>query len=128
MTKQPVIRQRDDLESITAGDKCILTELFHPDKDPITTGYSLAYAFVEPGGSTLNHYLEQSETYYIIRGTGTMYLDGEAHRVQAGSTYYIPPRCQQWLKNDGDERIEFLVMVDPPWTAEGEVIVDEDAD
>lgn len=120
--KKPVVVHRDELDSITAGDKCTLTELFHPARNPVDLHYSLAYAFVEPNGRTLDHVLEQSEVYYIIRGEGTMYLDDEPHKVTEGSSYYIPAGCSQWLQNDSEGRIEFLVIVDPPWTEEGETI------
>lgn len=125
MRKKPVIYHRDEKPSIIAGDKCTLTELFHPDKDAVELDYSLAYAFVEAGGRTLDHYLQESEVYYIIKGQGTMYLDGEPHPVREGSTYYIPPQCNQWLQNNGDDRIEFLVIVNPPWREDTETVLED---
>lgn len=122
---KPIMRQRDDLKQIVAGDLCHLTEFFNPGVEELPLSYSIAYAYVEPGGKTLNHYLEQTEVYYIISGQGTMYLNDEAHTVQAGSCYLIPPKTNQWLRNDGETRIEFLVMVEPPWTADGETILED---
>jgi len=49
-------------------------------------------------------------------------LDGVPHKVSAGSYFYIPGRMSQWLRNDGGERIDFLCIVDPAWTREGEII------
>ena len=54
-----------------------------------------------------------------------MYLDGEAYPVREGSSYYIPPKCNQWLQNDGDTRIEFLVIVNPPWREDTETILED---
>lgn len=125
---KPVVKHLQDIPQIVAGDQCLLQQLFHPNSDPVKTHYSLAYAYLEPGGRTLNHKLEQSETYYIIAGTGTMYLDGEPHSVKTGSSYYIPPQCEQWLQNEGETRLEFLVIVDPPWTADEETILESDDD
>ncbi|ABX05639.1 MAG TPA: cupin domain-containing protein [Herpetosiphon sp.] len=114
---------RDQAEFV-AGDGCHLRELLHPTQQPIRIGYSLAHAYVDVGCRTADHWLEQSEVYYIIAGHGTMVLDGQAHAIEAGSYYYIPPRCSQWLRNDGEQRLEFLCIVEPPWTAAGETITE----
>ena len=120
--KAPHVGHRDQVPEIIAGDGCVLRELLHPERSPVSIGYSLAHAFVEPGGRTKEHHLGQSEVYYVIAGSAVMYLDGEAHEVSAGSFYYIPPGCRQHLVNTGSERFEFLCIVDPPWTAEEEVV------
>jgi mannose-6-phosphate isomerase-like protein (cupin superfamily) len=118
----PSIKHLSTIPAIVAGDGCILREIFHPERDPVPIRYSLAHAYVEPGGRTHDHFLEQSEVYYVIAGTGTMYLNGEPIDVAAGSSYYIPPHCSQYLINTGPERFEFLCIVDPPWSAEGETV------
>ncbi len=123
MSDKPYIDHQYNRQQIVAGDGCFLRELLHPDRDPVNVRYSLAYAYIEPNGATADHWLEQTETYYILSGHGTMMLDDQEITVQAGSYYSIPPRCHQWLRNDADIRLEFLCIVDPPWTAEGEVIV-----
>lgn len=123
MSEKPYVGHVGERTEIVAGDGCFLRELLHPQRDPAPIGYSLAYAYVEPAGSTKDHWLEQNEVYYIIAGQGTMFLDQQPIAVSAGSYYYIPPRCHQWLRNDGDTRLEFLCIVDPPWTDEGEVIL-----
>lgn len=125
MSDQPFIKHRDSARQIVAGDGCFLRELLHPDNDPVALPYSLAYAYVEAGGRTLDHLLEQSEVYYVIAGRGTMVLDDVPHTVETGSSYYIPAGCRQWLQNDGETRFEFLCIVAPPWTADGETVLEE---
>jgi mannose-6-phosphate isomerase-like protein (cupin superfamily) len=120
----PIVKHRQQVNPILAGDLCHLREFFHPGRDAVSLRYSIAYATVEPGGRSLKHLLQQSEVYYVIRGQGTMYLDGQPHAVQTGSCFYIPPHCEQWLQNDGDELFEFICIVDPPWTAEEEEILE----
>lgn len=117
-----LLKHLSTIPQIIAGDGCFLQELFHPGRDPVSLGYSLAYAYVEPGGRTFDHYLEQSEVYFVIAGSGVMYLDGTPHEVTAGSSYYIPPRCNQYLVNTGAASFEFICIVDPPWSAEGETV------
>lgn len=122
----PILKRLESIPEIVAGDGCFLREIFHPDRDPVAIGHSLAHARVEPGGRTLEHWLGQSEIYYVIAGSATMYLDGVAHAVAAGSSYYIPSGCRQYLVNAGPERFEFLCIVDPPWSAEQEVVPDRE--
>ncbi len=124
MSEHPYVAHMRDQAEFVAGDGCHLRELLHPARHPIQIGYSLAHADVEVAGRTADHVLEQSEVYYIIAGRGTMVLDGQAHAVEAGSYYYIPPHCSQWLRNDGEQRLEFLCIVEPPWTAAGETITE----
>lgn len=119
---KPFVSHRNDCAEFIAGDQCHLRELLHPQRSGQPISYSLAYAFVEQGGRTLDHTLEQSEVYYIIAGRGTMFLDGQAYAVETGSFFYIPPQCNQWIRNDGPSRLEFLCIVDPPWTEAGEQI------
>lgn len=121
---RPIIKHRSDIAEFLAGDRCTIRELFSPANDRIETNFSLAYAYVEPGGRTLDHLLHQAEIYYVIAGTGTMFLDGVAYAVHTGSSFYVPPHCRQWLRNDGPERFEFLCIVDPPWTPDGEEILE----
>ena len=126
MNKTKQVKHIKNLQQIVAGDACFLKEIFHPDRDPVKTHHSLAYAFVEPGGKTLNHYLEkQSETYYIIKGKGMMHIDDESFEVETGNSYIVPPKGKQWLENLGEDRLEFLVIVDTPWKLEDEVVVEE---
>ena len=119
----PVVKHIGSIKEITAGDRCRLREIFHPDRDPVQMGYSLAFAYVEPGGSTANHVLQQSEVYYVLSGHATMFLDERGHDVSEGSAYYVPSGVSQYLINRGQQRFQFLCIVDPPWTAGGETVV-----
>lgn len=124
--KAPLLKHLGDVEEIVAADLCRLREILHPARDPVQIRYSLARAIVDPGESTLEHHINQSEVYYVISGEGTMHLDGREYPVRAGSAYYIPPGCRQYLVNTTGEPFEFLCIVDPPWTAEGETVVCHD--
>ncbi len=124
MKGEPLVRHINDIEAIIAGDHCFLKEIFHPGRNPVNTHHSLAYAWIDPQGKTLDHYLKQSETYYIVSGKGVMYIDHQPVEVCSGSSYYIPPECSQYLVNTGDEPLCFLVIVDPPWRKEDEFVVE----
>lgn len=123
MTTPPLVRSISSVPEQIAGDGCFLRELLHPDRDGSAIRYSLAYAFVEPGGRTLDHVLEQSEVYYGLAGAATLFLDGSPYPIEPGSCICIPPRCRQHLENHGETRFEFLCIVDPPWTGQGEKVL-----
>lgn len=126
-SEQPFVRHFSEPQMFIAADDSHLRELLSPEKDPIGINYSLAHAIVPVGGRTLDHYLDASEVYYVIKGIGTMWLDGKAHKVETGSSYYIPAGCSQWLQNDGDVPFEFICIVQPAWRPEFEHLVGDDA-
>jgi mannose-6-phosphate isomerase-like protein (cupin superfamily) len=117
---KPVIKNIEDLAESVVGDGSRLRQIFHPAQDPLAIDFSLSSARLAPGVSTKEHFLAQSETYLILVGEGTLVLDGASYPVKEGSAVWVPPGCSQWLRNDGPEELRFLVVVDPPWTAEGD--------
>jgi mannose-6-phosphate isomerase-like protein (cupin superfamily) len=117
------IRDLQKCEEFIAGDNTILRELFNPLKDDMKLRYSLAHAIVKPGNASTKHKLKTSEVYYILQGTGTMYIDDESAEVKQGQAIYIPPEALQYIKNTGNEDLVFLAIVDPAWKLEDEEIL-----
>ena len=105
-----------------AGDGTQLRELLHPDKQPLELGYSLAHATVQIGQTSVLHSLTTSEVYYILSGTGEMYIDDEKQLVEPGDTIYIPPNGKQYIHNSGTEPLVFICIVEPAWRKEDETI------
>src|SRR5438132_6326747 len=112
-----------DCEQFVAGDNTILRELLHPDKVRMELRYSLAHAIVKPGDTSLPHRLKASEVYYILQGTGLMWIGDESAEVRPGQAVYIPPHSVQRVKNIGDTDLEFLCIVDPAWRQENEEVL-----
>lgn len=112
----------DDREEIVAGDATRLRELLHPDRDAVTTGYSLAQASLAPGASSLPHRLAQSELYYVISGQGLITIDGEAYPLTPGGVVLVPANATQHVDNPGPDDLVFLCLVEPPWMAESEEV------
>ncbi len=54
-----------------------------------------------------------------------MHIDDENMAVEKGCAVYIPPNAHQHIKNTGDTELVFICIVNPPWKAEDETIVDE---
>jgi len=119
-----LIRKLNDCEEFMAGDRTILRELLHPDKQPLALGYSLAHAIVPVGQTSQPHSLTTSEVYYILSGHGAMSIDGETKPVEAGDAIYIPPHAKQFIQNIGSEPLVFICIVDPPWQKADETIFD----
>jgi len=118
-----IIRDFYDCPEFISGDESILREFFNPLKDPMELSYSLAHAMVKPGRTTLPHRLKTSEVYYILKGRGTIFIDGKPAEVREHQAVYIPPHCTQYIRNTGEEDLKFLCIVDPAWKPEDEEIV-----
>ena len=116
------IKDLKDCEEFIAGDSTILRELLHPDKVDLNLRYSLAYAIVQPGKTSLRHSLKTSEVYYILSGQGIMHIGDELEKVFPGQAIYIPPHSKQFIENKGTEDLKFLCIVDPAWRPEDEEI------
>ena len=94
------------------AELCHITEIFNTTDHP---GLSIAQSRVEPGITTVNHRLRDTdEWYYIQRGTGEMFLDSRsAGMVQAGDVVFIPANTPQYIRNAGLEDLVFLCVCKP---------------
>ncbi len=119
-----LVRSFEDCEEFIAGDKTVLRELLHPDKQDAPVRYSLAHAIVRHGDVSVPHALRTCEVYYIIEGEGLMHIDDEERSVVVGDTIVIPPNAEQWIENTGKSDLSFLAIVDPAWRVEDEIIIE----
>ncbi|MBD3232852.1 MAG: cupin domain-containing protein [candidate division Zixibacteria bacterium] len=117
------IRALKDCAEFIAGDKTILRELFHPDKDGLNVYYSLAHATVKPRQASIPHKLKSTEVYHILQGEGIMHIDEEEQKVNAGDVIYIPPNGVQFIENTGETDLAFLCIVEPAWRPEDEDVL-----
>jgi len=118
-----LIKNLENCEEFIAGDKTILRELLHPDKEDVAFRYSLAHATVKPGNTSRPHKLKTSEVYYILEGEGVISVNDERATVHAGSAVSIPPHARQYIENSGNTDLKFLCIVDPAWRPEDEEIL-----
>lgn len=119
------IRDSADCPHGRVIDRSLLCELLHPDKVPEAAGLScsIAHAIVPPGESTLPHVLVYStELYYILSGTGEMYIGDDHAPVHAGQIVLIPPGSRQCIGNTGNGNLVFLCIVTPKWQADDEIL------
>ena len=69
-------RDTENCEFINATG-VTLYELMHPGRMENVPGvnYSIAYVVADPGKKSLPHRLSNPETYYILEGSGTLYIN-----------------------------------------------------
>jgi quercetin dioxygenase-like cupin family protein len=68
-----------------------------------------------PGDEIRRHRHSYEEAYFVLRGTGTMYLEGEGQiRLEPGLAVYVAPERGHGQINDGKEPLEILCSLAPP--------------
>lgn len=114
MTREFVSVQKDNLEWESWSREDIPTRgsvqwktLISGDRtntDALTCGI----AQISPGNSLHLHRHAQAEFYYVLRGVGTMEIDGKAQEIPEGSAVFIPGGASHGITNRGSEDLEFL--------------------
>ena len=120
-----MIIRNTDLQSFRAGDLTHLKEVLHPRNQKLDLPYSLAFAYLEKGETSLLHSLKECEVYFIISGQGSIKLGDKLFEFKKGDCVVVPPDVPQSVENTGDERLEFICIVSPPWTESGETILSD---
>ncbi len=81
------------------------------------TGHSLAHIVIAPGkASTLHYHKASEETYYLLRGTGEIVVNGQAHTLRPGQACLIEIGETHQIFNPGESDLEFLAVCAPAWT------------
>ena len=114
------VKNIDDCVEFTANDGCRIKEWLHPKNDAVELSYSVAMATVDVGEQSYKHILDQTEVYLITAGQGLMQIGEEEKNVKAGEAIYIEPQCVQWIENTGEVSLQFIAIVNPPWSEEGD--------
>jgi|TARA_X000001036_G_scaffold294156_1_gene273365 quercetin dioxygenase-like cupin family protein len=72
-----------------------------------SSGLSLGFAEIEPGGDLTLHYHSPSEIYVVTNGSGILNKSGELEKISKGDVVYIDGNAKHALKNNGKETLEF---------------------
>jgi quercetin dioxygenase-like cupin family protein len=72
-----------------------------------STGLSLGYAEIAPGGDLTLHYHSPDEIYVITNGEGILNKSGDLEKIKKGDVVYIGKNEKHALKNDGKKTLEF---------------------
>lgn len=105
------VRHADSLpaEPVAAGKDTKRQVLIGPDEGP---NFALRRFIMEPGGGMPLHTNEVEHEQYVLRGSASVRIGDEVHRVKTGSVLYIPGGVPHSYDADpGDEPFEFLCIV-----------------
>ena len=72
-----------------------------------SSGLSLGFAEIAPGGDLVLHYHAPSEIYVITYGTGVLNKSGKLEEIKKGDVVYIGKNEKHALKNEGKETLKF---------------------
>jgi mannose-6-phosphate isomerase-like protein (cupin superfamily) len=77
---------------------------------------SLAEASLLPGTATIPHYHPKTEEiYYILKGVGSMQIEGKTRTVEPGDCIAIPPKQKHQITNTGSETLVLLCCCVPAY-------------
>jgi len=101
------------VEPFVTKDGSTIRELHH------TALQSLAEATLEPDEATTRHYHRASEEiYFVLKGSGSLEVDGETRTVRPGDAVLIPPGAWHTLENTGTSELRILCACSPPYSHE----------
>ena len=72
-----------------------------------SSGLSLGFAEIAPGGDLVLHYHALSEIYVVTDGTGVLNKSGKLEEINKGDVVYIGKNEKHALKNEGKETLKF---------------------
>jgi mannose-6-phosphate isomerase-like protein (cupin superfamily) len=107
------IESVERVEPFVTKDGSTIRELHH------TALQSLAEATLEPDEATTRHYHRASEEiYFVLKGSGSLEVDGETRTVRPGDAVLIPPGAWHTLENTGTSELRILCACAPPYSHE----------
>ena len=68
-----------------------------------SSGLSLGFAEIVPGGDLILHYHSPAEIYVVTNGSGILNKSGELETIKKDDVVYIAGNTEHSLKNDGKE-------------------------
>jgi mannose-6-phosphate isomerase-like protein (cupin superfamily) len=99
------------VEAFVTKDGSTIRELHH------TEVQSLAEATLEPSEATERHYHARTEEiYFVVKGSGTLEVDGETAAVRPGDAVLIPAGARHTLENTGTSELRILCCCVPPYS------------
>ena len=86
-------------------------QLLYPWEGVVEPPFGAAWAVLAPGESTKLHQHQEGETFFVMRGSGTMKVDDESTTVNPGSVVFQRPFHQHVLTNTSEtEELMFLTV------------------
>lgn len=80
-------------------------------KDQGWDGWSMRIFTLEKDGYTPFHTHDWPHINYILKGSGTLFIDGEEQSVKTGDAAYVKGGEEHQFRNAGDEDFSFICIV-----------------
>jgi quercetin dioxygenase-like cupin family protein len=78
---------------------------------------AVSICLMNPGDEIFTHRHDYEEAYYVVQGTGEMYLEGEPRiHLEPGLSVYIAPGLVHGQVNNGSDPLHILCSLSPPPT------------
>jgi mannose-6-phosphate isomerase-like protein (cupin superfamily) len=120
------IKDTGDGKLVRVRDGTRLRELIHPLRAPVRIGYGVVRATLDPGEASKPHREIGSETYYFLGGRGRLNVDYESYEVTSGLVAWVPPCALQWLECLGKTGLDFICILEPPYSEDGEEVLEHE--
>ena len=118
------LRKNSKIDSIQGDEGTKIKQYFHPHNTLNGINYSLAQFTLGPGKKSKLHKISSSEIFYILEGSGILYVNDESHHLEKDDSAYVPPNSKQFIENVGINDLKFLCIVEPAWKADDEVLLE----
>ena len=100
---------RVNAEHYTWGDGC---DGWHLVRGP---ELSVISEQMPPGTSEVPHYHERAQQFFfVLNGEAVMEVEGRRIRLSSGQGIHIPPGTRHQIRNESNERVELMVISNPP--------------
>ncbi|MFQ5857525.1 MAG: cupin domain-containing protein, partial [Anaerolineae bacterium] len=121
---QSTIIELDEVEP-RAGYCGAVYELIKPHNSGAER-LSCVFVEVAPGARSRPHrHITCEEIYFVVSGTGVVYLGSQTQAVSSGYVIHIPPGVRHMVENDSAMPLRLFVVNAPPYQAD-DVIFEED--
>ena len=106
-----MLLRKFDRDNLDSEPEKVLYKDIYPWDEIEDTPFGASMAIIEPGGATMLHSHEPSETFIIFQGSGTISIDGDERPISAGdvvsrhllqAAYLVQKGAQVTLHYRGD--------------------------
>ncbi|WP_052734476.1 MULTISPECIES: cache domain-containing protein [unclassified Methanosarcina] len=116
----------EDIEDINYFGDATVRNLINPNRveTDLDLNYSIAHFLVKPGNPLDSLIMKNPETYYVLEGEGMLYIEDVPFELKKGKLVLVPANLKQYIENTGDVDLELLVINQPAWKPENEIILE----
>lgn len=103
------IKNKDDVDFVNNKYDMLFDLL--KDSRYENSDYSVGIRKIKPGDKSIKHtHKSCDEIYYVINGSGKLFVNKEENLLRKGDIALIPKKTMHFVKNEGEEEMELLVI------------------